>query len=170
MRDIKDNFLFVCIGGVRPLCYDGTCMPKVISSTNTNYDPMGHPRWTWNVLPFTLFLSEHTVYPCCWVITACAALLQGSDIVCCSVVKLAQWLLGGVAEGAHAFLGEAISHYTGCGDLVWLSDKGSMGPWDPNHANSPNRLYTMDSPKIETTGKIVKFEKKQNPTQHPKLI
>lgn len=49
-------------------------------------------------------------------------------------------------------------HYTGCGDLLWLSDKGRMGPWDPNHADSPNRPHTMDSPKIETTGSNAKFK------------
>lgn len=88
----------------------------------------------------------------------CAALLQGSDIVRCSVVKLAVvgWLVA-LLRVHMLFWGKRF-HYTGCGDLLWLSDKGRMGPWDPNHADSPNRPHTMDSPKIETTGSNAKFK------------
>ena len=47
------------------------------------------------------------VYPCCSVIMTRAVLLHGSDIACCSAVKLAT--VHSIAEGALAVLGKAIS-------------------------------------------------------------
>lgn len=83
-------------------------------------------------------------------------MLQGSDIACCSVVKL---VVRSIAEGAHAFLGKAISLHR-----VWRltlpADKSRMGPWEPNHANSSSKPRTMASPKIETAGNITTSEHK----------
>lgn len=130
---MKDNWLGMCVvveyGRCR-ICIPNTRQRSFLLLHCYIRYHKGHPRWNWNVLSFSLSLSlsftlslslsfsKYTVYPCCWVIMGCAALLQGSDIVRCRVVKLAVvgwWHCWGCTcfSGESDFTAQGVVTYSG---------------------------------------------------------
>lgn len=87
--------MFVCVPvyvGVGQLCYSYACTPKVIalqrSGSNATFAIVRVIQDETKPFPLHFFFLCN-IYPSCWVIVTWAMPLQGSDIACCSALKLA---------------------------------------------------------------------------------